>query len=177
MKSMFAVLLLVLLESLTCAMPTVAQDSVEVASITSESLPDAPSTIEATTCTKNNGKPCSKFALRAVGQYPPVSDSEIPDHRNSPASFWTYRGGQDPPLRTSKEVFRSKIFILTHVGEAVAAIVVCRNKKSGQDCGQTIPLSGGLVALDYLEFRFIGGPNAIGPPIALMIYYSHESTR
>jgi len=74
-------------------------------------------------------------------------------------------------------VFRSKIFLTTHIGGAIAMIVACRIKTSKEDLGSEVPAVAGLFGMDYLQFRFIGGPNAIGAPIYEMIHYGLASTR
>jgi hypothetical protein len=56
-------------------------------------------------------------------------------------------------------------------------IVACRNKNSGENWATEIPAVGAIFGMDYLQFRFIGGPNAIGPPIYEMIRYSQASTK
>jgi len=33
-----------------------------------------------------------------------------------------------------------------------------------------------MLGMDYLQFRFIGGPPAIGPPIYEMIHYRGDAT-
>jgi len=67
-----------------------------------------------------------------IGQFPPLPQSEPPIERDpSTVRFVTYRRLGEPPLRTNKEVFHSKLFIVTHVGGAVAMVVACRNKNSG----------------------------------------------
>jgi hypothetical protein len=108
-----------------------------------------------------------------------LPDSATPQTERDPSSvhFWTYRGWQDPPLRTNKQVFRSKIFLAAHVGGAVAMIVACRSKHSGESWRSEVPAVTALFGMDYLQFRFVGGPNAIGPAIYEMIHYSRASTR
>jgi len=141
--------------------------------------PNAPSTTQATTCTQNNGKPCPEWVHKLIGQYPPPSESADLQLRRDPSTvhFWTYRGLQDPPLRTNQQVFRSKLFLATHIGGAIAMIVACRTKNSGEDWGSEVPAVAGIFGLDYIQFRFVGGPNAIGPPIYEMIHYGLASAR
>ncbi len=91
--------------------------------------------------------------------------------------FWTYRGTYDPPLRTNKEVFRSKLFVGAHIGGAIAMMVACRNKRSREDWHSEVPAVGALLGMDYLQFRFIGGPNAVAPAIFEMVHYGLASTR
>lgn len=142
-------------------------------------LPSAPSSARATTCTENNGKPCPEWAHRMIGQYPPSPESEEfrPERNPHSVHFWTYRGWQDPPLRTNREVFRSKVFLATHIGGAIAVIVACRTKNSGETWGSEAPAVAALFGMDYLQFRFVGGPNAIGAPIYEMIHYGLASVR
>jgi hypothetical protein len=143
------------------------------------SLPDAPSTTQTTTCTEKNGKPCPVWVHKLIGQYPPVPESRIPRLQRDPSSvhFWTYRGWQDPPLRTNREVFRSKVFVTAHVGGAIAMIVACRSKHSREDWGSEVPAVAAIFGMDYVQFRFIGGPNTVAPAVYEMIHYSRASTR
>ena len=145
---------------------------------TNAALPDAPSTTQATTCTQNN-TPCPEWLHKLIGQYPPLPESAITQLQRdpSPVHFWTYRGWQDPPLRTNKQVFRSKLFIATHVGGAIAMIVACRSKTSREKWHSEVPAVAALFGMDYIQFRFVGGPNAIAPPIYEMIHYGRAATR
>ncbi|HKF02839.1 MAG TPA: hypothetical protein VKB49_11020 [Candidatus Sulfotelmatobacter sp.] len=142
-------------------------------------LPSAPSTTQATTCTQKNGKPCPEWVHKLIGQYPPLQEPSDLQFQRDPSTvhFWTYRGFGDPPLRNNKQVFRSKLFLATHIGGAIAMIVACRNKNSKEDWPSEVPAVAGMFGLDYLQFRFVGGPNAIGPPIYEMIHYGIASTR
>lgn len=143
------------------------------------SLPDAPSETQPTTCTEKNGKPCSEWVHKWVGQYPPLPESGMPRLQRDPSSvhFLTYRGWGDPPLRTNREVFRSKLFVAAHVGGAIAMIVACRSKHSREDWGSEVPAVAAMFGMDYLQFRFVGGPNAVAPAVYEMIHYGLASTR
>jgi hypothetical protein len=140
-------------------------------------LPDSASTTQASTCTKNNGQPCAEWLHKLIGQYPTSPDWKEPARDPSTVHFWTYRGLYDPQLRHNEQVFRSKLFIATHIGGAIAMIVACRTKNSGEDWGSEVPAVGAIFGIDYLQFRFVGGPNAIGPPIYQMIHYGLASAR
>ncbi|HET6175656.1 MAG TPA: hypothetical protein VFE61_01910 [Candidatus Sulfotelmatobacter sp.] len=146
---------------------------------TNESLPNAPSTTQVTPCKENNGQPCPEWVHKLIGQYPPLPESTMTYATRDPATvhFWTYRGLQDPPLRNNKEVFRSKIFLATHVGGAIAMIVACRTKNSKEDWGSEARAVPARFGMDYLQFRFVGGPSAVAPAIYEMIHYSRASTR
>ena len=142
-------------------------------------LPNAPSVTKATTCTEKNVKPCPEWLHKLIGQYPPLPESATPQPERDPSSvhFWTYRGWQERPLRTNKQVFHSRMFLAAHVGGAVAMIVACRSPHSGESWGAEVPAVAALFGLDYLQFRFVGAPNAVGPAIYEMIHYSRASTR
>jgi hypothetical protein len=146
---------------------------------TDASLRSAHSAAQASTCTENNGKPCPEWVHKLVGQYPPLAESgELqPERDPSSVHFWTYRGWQDPPLRTNREVFHSKVFLASHIGGAIAMIVACRTKNSGETWGSEGPAVAGIFGLDYIQFRFVGGPNAVGSPIYEMIHYGLASAR
>ena len=143
------------------------------------SLPNAPLATQTKTCTENNGKPCPKWMGKVVGRYPPLPDSAsvLPVRDPKSVHFWTYRRSQDPPLRNNRQVFRSKVFLAAHIGGAVAMIVACRSKNSGETCGSGAFAVGALSGMDYLQFRYVGGPNAIGTPVAEMIHYGLASAR
>lgn len=168
----------VILSFLGFVFATTAANSQEPSSRNAD-VPSAPSATEATTCTQNNGNPCPEWVHKLIGQYPrsPTAEEFQPQRDPSSVHFWTYRGLEDPPLRTNKQVFRSKLFLAAHIGGAIAMIVACRNKNSKEDWGSEVPAVAGMFGLDYLQFRFVGGPNAIGPPIYEMIHYSLASAR
>lgn len=145
----------------------------------SAGIPNAPSVTQATTCMERNGKACPEWVHKLVGQYPPLPDAGTAQPARDPSTvhFWTYRGLQEPPLRTNKEVFRSKLFVATHVGGAIAMIVACRNSRSREKWHSEVPAVAAMFGMDYLQFRFVGGPNAIGPAIYQMIHYGIAATR
>jgi hypothetical protein len=142
-------------------------------------LPNAPSATQATTCTENNGKPCPAWVHKLIGPYPQSPESGKLQSQRPPSSvhFWTYRGWQEPPLRTNKQVFHSKVFLATHVGGAIAMIVACRTKTSKEDWGSEVPAVAAMFGMDYLQFRLVGGPNAIAPAVYEMIHYGRASAR
>ena len=56
-------------------------------------------------------------------------------------------------------------------------IVACRTRNAGEDWVSEVPAVAGLFGMDYLQFRFVGAPTAVGPAIYEMIHYSRPSTR
>lgn len=170
---------LTLLAILFSTKPCSGQEAVSTSGDSSDAgLPDAPSLTQETTCTERAGKPCPEWLHKVIGQYPPLPQSE-PLLKRDPSTvhFWTYRAWNEPSLRTNKEVFRSKLFITAHVGGAIAMAVACRNKNSGYSWGEQVPAVSALFAIDYLQFRFVGGPNAIAAPVYEMIKYGRASTK
>ncbi|HYM75757.1 MAG TPA: hypothetical protein VE377_07245 [Candidatus Dormibacteraeota bacterium] len=173
-------LVLALLGFLFATTPTRCQQAVPLATGSDiASPPDAPSATQTTMCTENNGKSCPEWLHKLIGQYPPLHESGKLQLERDPSSvhFWTYRGLQEPPLRTNKQVFHSKVFLAAHVGGAIAMIVACRSKTSKEDWGSEVPAVAAMFGLDYVQFRFVGGPNAVAPAVYEMVHYGLASTR
>jgi hypothetical protein len=127
----------------------------------------------------DSGKPCPEWLHKLIGQYPtlPESREPLPERDPSTVHFWTYRGANEPQLRNNKQVFRSKLFIGAHIGGAIAMIVACRNKRSGEAWHSEVPAVAAMFGMDYVQFRFIGGPNAMVAPIYEMVHYGRASTK
>ena len=90
-----------------------------------------------------------------------------------PVSFWTFRKSwEDPALRSNKQVFKSKVFWLTHAGLWAATIVATRNPRSGEENHSELPVAAVLTGMDYFFMRWVGAPMALGPPVYGMIHYS-----
>lgn len=172
-------LVLTIFSFLFAPTPTFSQESVALFPVSNANLPDSPSATQPKTCTNNNGKPCPEWVHKLIGQYPPLPESKELQPERDPATvhFWTYRGWNEPPLRNNKQVFRSKLFVAAHVGGAIAMIVACRNPRSREEWHSEVPAVVAMFGMDYLQFRFIGGPNAIGAPVYEMIRYSRASTK
>ena len=171
---------LILISFALCAtIPSRCQEVAFPSSASNADLPDTLSTSQATTCTENSGKPCAEWAHKIIGQYPPLPESNEPQPERDPSTvhFYTYRGFNEPPLRNNKQVFRSKLFVGAHIGGAIAMVMACRNKRSGEAWHSEVPAVAALFGMDYLQFRFIGGPNAIGAPVYEMIKYGRAGTK
>ncbi len=56
-------------------------------------------------------------------------------------------------------------------------IVACRTKTSKEDWGSEVPAVAAMFGMDYIQFRFVGGPNAVAPAVYEMIHYGLASTR
>jgi len=115
------------------------------------------------------------FASMAFAQLP-----EAPQPQPGPKhiTFWTFRKSwQDPPLRTNKQMFRSKTFLLSTIGGAAAMIVACRNKRSGEDFASEVPAVIGIDALAYLGGRYFTQSYAVAPGVYEMIHYSISAAK
>jgi hypothetical protein len=55
--------------------------------------------------------------------------------------------------------------------------VACSSKHSGESWGDAVPAASALFGLDYLQYRYIGAPNALVAPIYEMIHYGRASTK
>lgn len=176
----FLALVLTLLTLLFGTTPSNCQETVAPPSgANNADLPNTPSATQTTTCTENNGNPCPEWLHKLIGQYPRLPESRELQLERDPSSvhFWTYRGCQEPPLRTNKQVFHSKVFLATHIGGAIAMIAACRTRSSRESWGSEVPAVAAMFGMDYVQFRFVGGPNAVGPAVYEMIHYGLASTR
>ena len=119
------------------------------------SLPDAPSSSNQNiTCTRGDGKPCPKWVLKLVGQYPPFPDKTELGVRTTPAHVWTFRKNwNDPPLR---QPFKSKFFLISQGIMLTSMIVACkRSQYTGEEFHSEAPWTIGVVGMDYLFDRYL----------------------
>ena len=124
------------------------------------SLPDAPSVLQPKTSQRSQWHDMA----------------EIPPQRT--VHFFTFRGSwQDSPLRTNKQVAKSKLFWLANGAGWATAIIACRNSRSNETWGSEMPAMAGASALSYLGFRFFSGGFMLGPPLYAAAHYSYASTR
>lgn len=65
----------------------------------------------------------------------------------------------------------------SHVGAAIAMVVASRTKNSGESLGSGTTVAAALFGMDYIQFRFVGGPNAVAAHICEMIHYGLASAR
>lgn len=130
-------------------------------------IPDAPSTTYAYAQQQDDSTESRDFR-----QY--LAKKEKP----KPAGFWTFRKGPDAPiLRSNKEMFKSKTYVLSMAGGAIAMVVACRNKRSGEDFASEVPAVIGVDAMSYLMGRFFAMPLAVGPQVYEMVHYSIAATK
>jgi len=121
------------------------------------------------------------FSIPCFGQVPDAPQPQPKtweQAKGHSATFLTFRGHwQDPPLRTNKQMFHSKTFLLSTVGGAAAMIVACHNKRSGEDFASEVPAVIGVDALAYLGGRYFTQSYAVGPGIYQMVHYSISATK
>ena len=55
--------------------------------------------------------------------------------------------------------------------------VATRTKNPGEGLGGGTAAVATLFVMDYVQFRFVGGPNAVAAPICEMIHYGLASAR
>jgi hypothetical protein len=56
-------------------------------------------------------------------------------------------------------------------------IVACRSRNSREDWASEVPAVAAMFGMDYLQFRFVGGPNAVAPAVYEMFHYGLASAR
>ena len=73
-----------------------------------------------------------------------------------PVQFWTYRKSwQDPPLRTNRQTFKSKVlWIGAGVHLAALSVACARWKTSGEHWDSELPAFFGVQALNYASMRY-----------------------
>ena len=112
-----------------------------------------------------------------------VSAQELPDTPQPQQTitnrgFFAFRGSwQDPPLRTNRQMFKSKTFILSAVGGDVAMVVACRNPRSKERWDSEVPAVFAVDGLAYLGGRFFTQSYAVAPGIYKIIHYSIAAAR
>jgi hypothetical protein len=139
---------------LAAAASCLAQSPSEVAAI----LPDAP-------------EPQPPYVVASRPTPPPRT-------RPTPGFFTFRKSYKDPPLRTNKEVFHSKTFLLLN-GALLAAVVVDIQHTHGarESWGSELPAVGGAIGLDYLMDRFFTRAYAVEGPIFGIQHYVRDAFR
>ena len=107
---------------------------------------------------------------------PTYTDYVVHNTPNTPAKqpgFFAFRGSwEDPPLRTNKQMFRSKTFILSQLGAATAMIIACRNPRSGEEWHSEVPAVIAVAGFSYVGGRFFTQSFAVAPGIYGVVHYS-----
>jgi hypothetical protein len=154
------------------------------ADLTSESVPlpqtftsvnpvDAPSTIQPSTCTQNNGKTCPEWLHKLIGQYPPVNVPEQWDGQTD--GFFTIGNGRRA-LHPDKKSWM--LFAVAHAGMWASTAIAVRNyPRSKEQANSEYPAAAALTGMDLLLFKTINPALPLGPPVYAMIHYSRAASK
>lgn len=124
-----------------------------------------------TTCTENNGSPCPEWLHKLIGQYPPRPDIPLPN-RTEAANFFTFRTFNQPVLRTNRQVFHSKTFILLNAGYAASVIADVKYTHGVRETARSeYPVIPAIIGLDYCMDRFMSRSFSVEAPVYGMIHY------
>ena len=133
------------------------------------------------------------FASAALAQLPDAPQPQYLSHKTvclgiygcgwrqytalppAPPGFWTFRGNwQAPPLRTNRQAFDKK-FIVLHSLAAVAMVVACKRRNSGEEFGSEIPAVAAITAGDYVMTRFFSESMSVEAPLYAIGHYVHSA--
>jgi hypothetical protein len=124
-----------------------------------QELPDAPDTV----CIGPNS--CGWHQVKEI---PPA-----------PVTFLTFRKSwQDPPLRTNREEFHSKLFWVAS-GALFASFVVDNRvtHNAREHWGSEAPAIGAVIGLDYVMDRFFSRSMSVEAPIYGIQHYLRDISR
>lgn len=130
-----------------------------------------------TTCTNNNGTDCPEWVHKLIGQYPPSPYIALPT-RQEAAGFWTMRSFNDAPLRTNKQILKSKSF--WGLNSAFAAVVIYDVRHTHgvrESAGSEYPVIPAVIALDYLMDRFVSRSLSVEAPVYGIIHYTRDALK
>src|ERR1035438_4581787 len=88
-----------------------------------------------------------------------VASAQLPDApqpQPKPSTFFTFRKSyQDPPLRTNRQVFSSKTFLILHGLLATSLIVDIKHTHGAREQWDSeVPAVLGVTGMDYVMDRF-----------------------
>lgn len=140
-----------------------------------QELPDAPQPQTST---------CSQYLFDENGALisVPVDCASIPAWRDlaatnapapRPAGFFAFRKSyKDPPLRTNREVFTSKVILVTHIAGFAAMMVACSRKNSHEHWHSEMPAMIAVSGMDYVGDRYFTRLFGVAPMIYATVHYS-----
>lgn len=121
------------------------------------------------------------FLLTSVlshGQSLPDAPSAVRDKPTSqPAGFWTFRKSPNaPPLRTNRQVFKSKTFLILN-GCYVASVITDVEYTHGRAETRVseYPAMLAIIGLDYVMDRFFTRAYSIEGPIYGIQHYVRDA--
>jgi hypothetical protein len=153
--------------------------AVVVADAHCQALPDAPSSVprDQAIVRQADGTYC-------IGTTCGWKQADIPP---AGPTFWTFRGVVEvdgrrqfdwnaPALRSFRGVLDKK-FVILHGLAAVAMVVACRRRNSGEDFGSEIPAVLGVTAMDGLASAFFSESMSVGGPAYMLQHYTRSAAR
>lgn len=103
---------------------------------------------------------------------------EKKEAKPKPVGFFAFRKSwQDPPLRTNRQFFHSKLIWIADGIAFTSTIVACSRRNSQESWGSEIPAIVGIAGLGYVGDRFFTRSFAIGPMIYATAHYIHSATK
>lgn len=113
----------------------------------------------------------------AVGQSLPDAPQPQPK-ASSPKHLYSFRTrSADPPLYSNRNLLKSKLFWATHAAGFAAALVACRTRNSGENCGSELPGVGALMGMDFFAMKYMSPLYAFGAPAYEIQHYVRASIR
>jgi hypothetical protein len=111
------------------------------------------------------------LAGAAFAQFP-----ETPQPQPKPVHVYTFRTSwQNPPLRTNKQVFKSKYFWISEITSFGAMAIACSRKDTHEHWDSELPAWGAQVGLYYLASRYIDEIYGIGGAAYQTGHYIHSA--
>jgi hypothetical protein len=103
---------------------------------------------------------------------------EAPQPQPKPVHVYTFRKSwQDPPLRTNKQVFKSKFFWISEGAAFASMAVACNRKGTGEHWPNEATAWGAGFGLGYLSDRFFDELYTVGIGAYQTGHYIHSSTK
>jgi hypothetical protein len=120
-------------------------------------------------------KICLTFVLLLASAF--AQAPSAPDPQPRQVHLYTFRGPEDPPLRTNRQTLKTKTFWLSQSLGIASMIVACRNPRSGEDFHSEAPAVGALFGLSYLSERYLSGLFPIGIGTYETIHYTKAALK
>lgn len=115
-----------------------------------------------------------------LGHCQDLPDAPTPQAHQQTAGpkFFQFRGADDPPNATNKQVFHSKLFIATHVAYAVAVFYDIHHTHGAREkYDSELPAIPAIVGMDYIAYRLLSPSLSIEAPIYAIVHYSMDAAK
>ena len=118
---------------------------------------------------------CLLFALLGTA-FAQIPDAPLPQPKS--VHVYTFRKSwQDVPLRTNKQVFKSKWFWIAEGASFTAMSIACSRKNSREHWDSEVPAWGTQVGIYYIGSRYFDELYGIGAAGYQTGYYIHSAIR